>query len=424
LAAERLTDEDAYFGTREEQLVSGLQRSGYSRREILKRGAAGAFLLAGVGRLAQPGAARASASATGPIVKPLPPEWFIDYGTNAEMRWDAVPGLGYLIPNERFFVRDHTATPLIDAKTWSLSLWGDGLRDAPTQTDPITLDYDELRSLPSVEIPAFVECAGNGRSFFAAQQGTPASGTQWGLGAIGVANWRGVPLAEVLDRARILPSAVDVMPQGLDADYVTGGVDYGHVRRPLPVSKAFENVILAYEMNGQPLPPDNGFPVRLIVPGWVGIANIKWLGQIQVAKEPLYSYWNTTSYVLSGPDYPISQPLTRQAVKSAFELAFGATLPNRPQILTGRSWSGRAPIRRVDISTDGRSWRPARLCAPNLPNAWVRWELPWEPPGPGSYTLQARATDWTGQTQPPTVPFNSGGYLFWAIVKHPVTVSS
>jgi DMSO/TMAO reductase YedYZ molybdopterin-dependent catalytic subunit len=117
------------------------------------------------------------------------------------------------------------------------------------------LSYHQLRSLPSVDVPAFIECAGNRRSFFSTQQGTPATGTQWGLGAIGVANWRGVPLAEVLERAGILRGAVDVMPAGLDADYVTGGVDYGPVRRPLPVAKALRDAILAYEMNGQPLRP-------------------------------------------------------------------------------------------------------------------------------------------------------------------------
>jgi len=422
---EEFVEEDTYFAAREEQLVRRLERSGHTRREVLKRGAAGAFLLAGVGRLASPGRVRAATPSTGPIVKPLPAQWFIDFGTNAEMRWDSVPGLGYFIPNERFFVRDHTATPLIDARTWSLSLWGDGLRGSPTQDAPVTFSYRQLRSLPSVEVPAFIECAGNGRSFFSSQQGTPASGTQWGLGAVGVASWRGVRLAEVLERARILPGAVDVMPQGLDADFVTGGVDYGQVRRPLPVAKAFRDAILAYEMNGQPLPADNGHPVRLVVPGWVGVANIKWVGQIQVSKEPLYSFWNTTNYILEGAAYPTPIPLTSQAVKSAFELAFNATLPNSRQVLTGRSWSGLAPIKRVDVSTDGGvTWRPARLRPPNLPHAWVRWEYPWTPPGPGSYTLQARATDWAGRTQPATVPFNTLGYLFWATVKHPITVAS
>ena len=371
----QFVDEDAYFATRGEQLVRRLEQAGYTRRSILKRGAAGALLLLGAARLATPGRARA-ASPQSQIVKPLPPEWFVVYGSNAEMRWDAVPGLGYVIPNERFFVRDHTSTPMIDARTWTLSLWGDGLRHSPTQANPLTLSYEQLRSLPSIEIPAFIECAGNGRSFFAGQQGTPASGTPWGLGAVGVASWRGVPLAEALERARILRSAVDVMPWGLDGEFVTGAVNYGPVRRPLPVGKALRDVILAYEMNGQPLPPDNGYPVRLVVPGWIGVASIKWVGQIQVSREPLYSYWNTSSYILEGSAYPDPQPLSTQVVKSAFELAFGATLPNRPQVLTGRAWSGVAPIRVVEISSDGGvSWQPARLRAPNLPRAWVRWTI-------------------------------------------------
>ena len=173
------------------------------------------------------------------------------------------------------------------------------------------------------------------------------------------------------------------------------------------------------------MPPDNGYPVRLVVPGWVGVANIKWVGQIQVSREPLYSYWNTTNYILEGAAYPTPILLSTQVVKSAFELASGATLPNQRQVLTGRSRSGLAPIKRVDISTDGGvTWRPARLSWPNLPNAWVRWEYPWTPPGPGNYTLQARATDWAGRTQPATVPFNTLGYLFWAIIKQPVTVAS
>jgi DMSO/TMAO reductase YedYZ molybdopterin-dependent catalytic subunit len=340
------------------------------------------------------------------------------------MRWDSVSGLGYFTPNERFFVRDHTATPVIDARTWTLRLWGDGLRGSPTQADPICLSYEHLRSLPSVEVPALIECAGNGRSLFASQQRTPAAGTPWGLGAVGAARWRGVLLAEVLERAGIVPGAIDVMPWGLDAEYVTGGVDYGPVRRPLPVDKALADAILAYEMNGDPLPPDNGFPVRLVVPGWAGVASVKWVGQLQVSRQPLYSYWNTANYIVQGPAYPTKTPLAAQGVKSVFELAFGARLPARPQVLMGRSWSGAAPIKRVEVSSDGGvSWCPARLQPPNLPHAWVRWEYPWSPPGPGQYALQARATDGQGRTQPASVPFNTLGYLFSAVVKHPVTVA-
>jgi DMSO/TMAO reductase YedYZ molybdopterin-dependent catalytic subunit len=287
------------------------------------------------------------------------------------------------LTTERFFVRDHTSTPLIDANTWTLSLWGDGLRGSPTQAKPLSMSYEQLRRLPSVEVPAFIECAGNGRSFFNTQQGTPAAGTQWRLGAIGVGDWRGVPLAEVLERAGISRSAVDIMPRGGGPRPRHGGVDYGPVRRPLPIAKAFENTILAYELNGQPLPPDNGYPVRLVVPGWVGVANIKWVGQIQVSREALYSYWNTTNYILEVPACPNPIPLSTQVVKSAFELALNATLPHQRQVLTGRSWSGLAPIKRVDVSTDGgASWRPARLRWPNVPNAAPSRPAPLARPSP------------------------------------------
>jgi DMSO/TMAO reductase YedYZ molybdopterin-dependent catalytic subunit len=368
-----------------------------SRRDLLKLGAAGAV------SLALPRAAWAGAPA---IVKPLPPEWFIDYGTNAEMRWDAARDQGYLIDPARFFVRNHTSTPTIDAASWRLRVAGDGVRR------PLELSYRTLEKLACDSETAFVECAGNGRSFFGTQQGTPASGTQWKLGAIGVAHWRGVRLRDVLERAGLRHDAVDVMPAGLDPTYVSGGVDYGHVRRPLPVAKALDDALIALEMNGQALPPDHGFPARLVVPGWVGVANIKWLGSIEVATSTLSSPFNTTFY----------PGLTQQNVKSAFELAWGAQLiAGRRIVLHGRSWSGHAPIRRVDVSTDGgATWRRAKLHGPNLPNAWARWELPWTPSA-GEHELVARATDRSGLTQPDAVDFNSAGYGFWAVVRHPVT---
>jgi DMSO/TMAO reductase YedYZ molybdopterin-dependent catalytic subunit len=179
-------------------------------------------------------------------------------------------------------------------------------------------------------------------------------------------------------------------------------------------------------MNDEPLLPDHGAPVRVVVPGWVGVANIKWVGQIQVAAEPLYSLWNTAQYRLVGPHYPPDEPpLTNQAVKSAFELAWNAELPaGRPVVLEGRSWSGLGSIAQVEISTDGgQSWQRAELYGPNLPNAWVRWRLRWRPTTTGPRQLLARATDTAGRTHPESVPYNTGGYLFWAVVRHPVSVT-
>ena len=150
-----------------------------SRRQALKLGAS-LPVAAGLGRWASAAsvARAATADTTSPIAKPLPPDWFINYGTNAEMRWDSVGAL-YTTPNERFFVRDHTATPLIDVSTWSLQVFGTGLKGGP-----VSFSYDQLGKLPQKEIVSFIECAGNGRGFFGSQQGTPAPGTQWGLGAI------------------------------------------------------------------------------------------------------------------------------------------------------------------------------------------------------------------------------------------------
>lgn len=362
-----------------------------------------------------------SAGAT-PIAKTLPPACLVRHGRNAEMRWDAAADLGPLVPSERFFVRNHSATPHIDADRWRLEVHGDGLRGSPTAAEPVRFGYEDLLAMPSVEVTAALECTGNGRRFFGTQQGTPAPGTQWGLGAIGVARWRGVPLAELLDRAGLHAQAVDVMPAGLDAPYVTGGIDHGRVRRPLPIGKALDDVLVAYAMNGEPLPPDHGFPARLLVPGWVGVASIKWLGSLHVSRSPLSSPWNTVFYRMRGGEYPPdSPPLTTQPVRSAFELGFHAVIPaRRPTVLRGRSWSGAAAIARVDVSVDGaRSWRPARRLSGDA-LAWTRWELEWTPPEPGRYELLARATDEHGTSQPDTVPFNAGGYQFWAVVRHPV----
>ncbi|WP_305784617.1 sulfite oxidase [Symbioplanes lichenis] len=402
-------DEGTYDRQRLGQWLAGEAR-GFSRRDLLKLTA-----LAGAGVALAPTAAQAAAA---PIVKPLPPELFTVFGTNAETRWSALAGQGHLVPIDRFFVRNHTSTPIIDQASWRLHLTGAGLRRGP-----VDYTYGQLRALPATTVTTAVECAGNGRSFFTTQQGQTVSGTAWQLGAIGVARWRGVRLATLLHHAGLRPDAVDVLPVGLDPNYVTGGVDLGPVRRPLPVRKALRDVLVAYEMNGEPLPPDHGAPVRLIVPHWIGIASIKWLGSIEVATEPLFSPWNTQFYRLFGPGFPAEgQPFDRQTIKSAFELDRGATLPaGRTTRLTGRSWSAAGPIKHTDISTDGgATWRRARQVGPGV--AWQSWELDWRPPA-GSHTLLARATDVHGNTQPDVATYNELGYLFNAAVRHPVVAA-
>ncbi|GGY38023.1 sulfite oxidase [Streptomyces omiyaensis] len=399
------------------------------RRTLLKAFAA-TPAAAALGGLAAPAAEAATAegpAAPAPqaapgIVKSLPDPYFTVRGTNAEARFDAFADTGFLTPAARFFVRNHTSTPVLDAEDWRLTLWGDGLHGRR----PVHFTYGHLRDLPSVTRTALVECAGNGRSLYATQQGQTVSGTAWTLGAVGAARWRGVRLGEVLRRAGLAHDAVDLLPRGLDAPYVSGGTDYGRVRRPLPVAKALDDVILAYEMNGEPLPYDHGHPVRLIVPNWVGIASVKWLGDIEVSTRPLTSPWSTDWYRLLGEAHPPggSAPITRQTLKSGHQLPFGAALEaGRVHRLTGRAWSAHAPVRTVEVSADGgATWRRAHLHDAPRRGAWVRWSAPWRPTRTGPATLLSRTTDAAGNTQPDRAVHNTQGYLFDAVVRHPVTV--
>ena len=414
-----LENEELYLETRAEQWERSL---GLTRTELLKLGAA-LPLATGLSRVVPAGVARAATRADSPIVKQLPPEWFVNFGTNAEMRWDAVPGLGYTTPNERFFVRDHTATPVIDAATWRLRVSGSGSqgRRAPNSA------YEQLHRLPATTTMTRSSSA----------QATDAASSRASRGrrrrdAVGTAGRSASPGGEASACPRCWSarassrSAVDVLPVGLDAtrDHRRGRL---RTRTPAhsPSRRRSTTCLLAYEMNGEPLPPDHGFPLRLVVPGWIGIASIKWVGQIEVSDQPLYSPWNTKWYRMTGGDYPAdSPPITMQVVKSAFELAQGAELPaHRPVSIAGRAWSGTSAIRRVEVSIDeGATWQHARLRGPNAPGAWARWHVHVPAKRPGAYELWARATDKDGRAQPPTTPFNENGYLFGAVVRHPVVV--
>jgi DMSO/TMAO reductase YedYZ molybdopterin-dependent catalytic subunit len=337
-------------------------------------------------------------------------------GNDAEMRWASMRGLGHYTPADRFFVRSHTGIPQIDVRTWALSLHGSGLRR------PVEFGYEDLLGMPAESMTAFIECTGNGRSYYTTQQNQRVEGTPWGLGAIGVARWRGVRFSTLLERAGMSDRAVDIMPRGLDRPYQ----NHGRVRRPIPVAKALKDVLLAYEMNGETLTPEHGYPMRVVVPDWVGIASIKWVGDIEVSEQPLHSPWDTDFYRLFGLGHPPegSAPLTVMPAKSAFELPHDARLTvGCDHVLTGRSWSGRGAIRRVQVSTDGgTTWQDAQIKGPRLRHTWTEWECPWRPATRGPHTLMAKATDETGVTQSLGAAYNTKGYLFGAVVRHPVKV--
>jgi DMSO/TMAO reductase YedYZ molybdopterin-dependent catalytic subunit len=342
---------------------------------------------------------------------------WVRHGTDVETVWDEDVPL--LTPNDRFYVRNHTSSPVIDGAAWRLLVGGDGV------VVERVYSLADLQTFTTHTYERAVECTGNGRRLFADQQGTPRPGTQWGMGAIGVARWTGVRLSTLLQHAGLRPDAVSVMAVGLDEPYVDDGVDWGHVRRPLPIAKALDDVLVAWEMNGEPLPQDHGFPARLVVPGWVGVASIKWLGELRVTTTAVDSPWNTRWYRMhgagwSGPDAELGP----MPVKSVVD-AVGTPEVGRQSVLRGRAWAGEASIRRVEVSTDaGATWQDAALTGSNEPSSWVFWELPWTPSVAGEQVLVTRATDSLGRVQPDVAPDNEDGYLFWATVRQPVTVAA
>ena len=333
----------------------------------------------------------------------------LDYGT----RPDRMPG--DLTPTDRFFIRSHSPTPDVDCGTWTLRIDGDGVGKQ------VVYDYDDLwRRFPLVSVVRTMECAGNRRVLFGEELGRRFEGTQWGRGAISTAEWTGVRLRDLLGPAEITPGAVDVMAGSLDAN---------RARRPLPLAKALaDDTLVALAMNGEILPPDHGFPARLVVSGWLGAASIKWLGRIEVAEHALYSPWNTVDYVLVRPDRPAAAPalgpaITALPVSSLVELPWPALLRPRLQVIRGRAYAGENRVTRVQYRVDDAAWRDAHIRSMAKPGVWVRWEFDWDPE-PGAHVLRVRATDDQGRTQPDATPANELGYLHESVLAHPVQVQA
>lgn len=351
-------------------------------------------------------------------VKPLPGQYFISHGTSIEMAWASqADDESYLMDTGQFFIRNHTATPILAPEQWRLRI------DGPGVSNPLELAYEDLLKMQSRTVTRFIECAGNGRALFDKVLDKPARGTQWTTGGYGVATWTGVPLAEVLDRAGLKNAAVSIMASGLDAS---------GFEKPLPVDKALqEDTLIVVGMNGGPLPYDHGFPARLLVSGWVGSYNVKWLGQLYVGTEQLYSKWNTSSYVLMGPDYPDPEGppegeiIREQSVKSVIAMPWPGQLQPGRQRVVGYAWSPHAAIDKIEVSLDGgSSYRRASLVGPNIAAAGTRWELEIDVE-PGEMTLTPRATDVRGNSQQAVSNqvWNKKGYVWSAVIPHPVRVA-
>lgn len=316
----------------------------------------------------------------------------------------------FITPDHRFYVRSHFPVPQLERRAYRLRIEGAIAR-------PVELSFDDLVKLPSRTLTATLECAGNNRIFLV----PAARGVQWELGAVGTAEWTGVPLRAVLEQAGVRPDAVEVVLEGADRGEVSaeprpaGAINYA---RSLPLVKALDpDVLLAYRMNNTELSPSHGFPLRAIVPGWYGMASVKWLTRIIVTDRPFSGYYQTTDYTYweRENNQPVQRPLTVMQLKA--EIARPAVsevvAANTAYRMHGAAWSGDSEVARVEVSADsGKMWTTARLIDTAIRYTWRRWEYEWQTPAkPGRHTLMARATDSRGRVQPAKHDPDRGNYM-------------
>jgi DMSO/TMAO reductase YedYZ molybdopterin-dependent catalytic subunit len=310
----------------------------------------------------------------------------------------------WVTPTRLFFVRNHFDVPVLDKAAWRLRV--EGCVDRP-----LTLAWDELAELPERTVFATVECAGNGRSFLRQR----ADGVQWGAGAIGHAEWTGVPLRLVLQRAGVRPEAVEVLFEGADRGSEPDHATPMHFARSLPIAKAFDpDTLLVLRMNGELLDPNHGYPLRLFVPGWYGVASVKWLQRIELIDRTFDGYFQSVKYTVRRRIEDAVEPAVVGAMAVKSEIirpAAGTTLGIGTNRVFGVAWAGEEAVARVEVSTDGGiSWSDAELLGPRARYSWALWEYLWEVAQPGAYSLMARATSTSGQMQPIEHDPLNGGY--------------
>jgi DMSO/TMAO reductase YedYZ molybdopterin-dependent catalytic subunit len=334
---------------------------------------------------------------------------------NFETPFDQVDS--FLTPSELFYIRSHFSTPKLDLASYQLRIDG-------AVRNPFSLSYKELRDMPSQTRVATLECAGNSRVFLVPQ----TEGAQWELGAVGNAEWTGVPLVDLLEHAGMEEDACEIVLEGADRGrpkekpIPPGTIAYA---RSLPREKAIKReVLIAYQMNGRDLSPDHGYPVRAMVPGYYGMASVKWLTHIHISREPFQGYWQTSDYgywdYLDGK--PVRRALGEMKLKSEISRpgVYETLTPNQVYTVCGAAWAGETEVIEVAVSTDnGQTWEKAEFLDPVQRHAWRRWKFDWlTPREPGKCTLLARAKDAGGTVQPDEHDQNYGSY----VINHPLPI--
>jgi DMSO/TMAO reductase YedYZ molybdopterin-dependent catalytic subunit len=334
---------------------------------------------------------------------------------NLEMPFDQLGD--FITPAELFYIRSHFPTPELDPVTYQLSIGGAVRRK-------LRLSYADIRAMPPRTCVATLECAGNSRVFLV----PPAPGAQWELGAVGNAEWTGVPLSVLLESAGLAEDVCEIVLEGADRGIPKeepkppGPISYA---RSIPRVRAMEpDVLIAYQMNGQDLTPDHGYPLRAIVPGHYGMASVKWLTNIVATTQPFQGYWQTSDYAY-WDDFagaPIRRPLAEMKLKSqiARPRVYERLEPDRPYTIFGAAWAGDTDVTEIWISLDGgTSWVQGDFLDPISRHAWRRWKYDWITPAqPGRYTLLARARGADQRTQPDGHNPNFGSY----VIDHPLPI--
>jgi len=399
-----------------------------TRRSLLEAAHAGALLAASAPMWLRLSVTEAGAQAAANL-SPLLPE-----GTRASASLDALPGKKPLIklsyrppnyetpieyfrtpitPNDAFFVRYHLSDiPEVDARTWKLVAGGEGANRRAE------LNFDDLKRMPAFEVVAVNQCSGNRRGLF----NPHVPGVEWGYGAMGCARWRGARLKDVLDKVGVKKEVIEIVFDGADGPVVDKTPDF---IKSIPVWKAMEETtLIAYEMNGQPLPHFNGFPARIVVPGWTGVYWMKHVTSIQAATKPERGFWMNPAYRIPIGKFPsvsrfttqdtaTNTPITEMMVNSLITShADGAPVRAGATVSVGGiAWDGGYGIRVVEVSTDGgKSWTAASLGEDLGRFAFRSFGFPFKPSAKGKQTVMARATNRVGQTQTAELIHNPAGY--------------
>lgn len=330
----------------------------------------------------------------------------------------------WLTPNERFFVRSHFGPPAAEAvqpETWRLTVKG-------LVKEGLSLSLKDLHAFESVTVTAVLQCSGNGR----ANHRPKVPGVQWERGAVGNAQWTGVRLRDVLERAGVKPQGVHVQMQGADRPALPTVPLF---TRSIPIAKALHpDTLLAFEMNGRPLPLLHGAPLRVITPGWMAESCMKWLTELTVRADETPGYYMQQAYRMpetsiqpgSGLPGTVMVPVEQMPVKSLIAApGEGDTVRKGPVTVQGVAWAGEFAVAHVEVSCDdGTTWEQARLLGEGQPYAWRQWQYVWTPRTVGPTALLCRATDARGEQQPATSSWNPGGFLWSGWDRVAVTVAA